>query len=133
MDFGTRDRYRHATERIARSGHLDEADVAAKAVVLARASADLRGCEDRAAHVGCYLIGEGLVELEQVAGVDVSVVEGLRRVARRFPLPLYLGAIVVITASIGAMLAAMAHTSGAKPEVLAWLSSSRCWPRASRR
>ncbi len=39
MDFATRDRYRHATERIAKKGRLTEGEVARKAVELARAGA----------------------------------------------------------------------------------------------
>ena len=38
MEFATRDRYRHAIERIASRSHLTEAEVAAKAIELTRAS-----------------------------------------------------------------------------------------------
>jgi cyclic beta-1,2-glucan synthetase len=38
MDFATRDRYRHATEAIARKSHLAEGEVARRAVELARAA-----------------------------------------------------------------------------------------------
>src|SRR5205823_5364673 len=59
MEFATRDRYRHATERIARKGRLSEVEVAQKAIELARASAADKGSHDRAAHVGFYLIDKG--------------------------------------------------------------------------
>ncbi len=36
MDFATRDRYRHAIERIAKEGRLTEAEVASEAIELAR-------------------------------------------------------------------------------------------------
>src|SRR6185437_1835688 len=39
MEFATRDRYRHATERIAKQGGIAEAEVAAKAIELAAARA----------------------------------------------------------------------------------------------
>ncbi len=39
MDFATRDRYRHATEEIAKKGRLTEGEVARKAVELARTGA----------------------------------------------------------------------------------------------
>jgi len=39
MDFATRDRYRHATERIARKSGLGEREVARHAVELARSAA----------------------------------------------------------------------------------------------
>src|SRR5205814_1922396 len=63
MEFATRDHYRHATERIARQAGLEEAEIAAKALDLARLSAERGECDDRVAHVGYYLIGEGLREL----------------------------------------------------------------------
>jgi Ser/Thr protein kinase RdoA (MazF antagonist) len=52
MDFATRDRYRHVAERIARRDGLVEADVARKAVALARARADADGVDELRAHVG---------------------------------------------------------------------------------
>ncbi len=81
MDFFTRDRYRHVVERIAKSGRLSEAEVASAAVRLARESAARgdgnRDHDDRAAHVGFYLIDKGLAQLERLAGV--------RRVRLRVP------------------------------------------------
>src|SRR5581483_5386694 len=56
MDFATRDRYRHAVEAIAKASPMSEGDVARAAIALARR-----------AHVGFYLIGEGLPELERAA------------------------------------------------------------------
>ena len=104
MDFATRDRYRHATERIAAGGRLTEVQVARQAVELARA-ADA-GSGARTAHVGFYLIDHGLPALERLAGVRPSVGDALRRRAGRWPLSLYLGAIVLISAVAGtAMLA----------------------------
>jgi cyclic beta-1,2-glucan synthetase len=119
MEFATRDRYRHATERIAKEGRLEEAEVAAKAIQMARASIAGKGSDDRAAHVGFYLIGKGLPELERVAAVDVSMVEALRRIGRRFPLFVYLGPIAVIVGALTAGLAANAHAAGVSAEILA--------------
>jgi len=118
MEFATRDRYRHAIERIAKAAHSGETDVAAKAIDLARARADQTGCDARAAHVGYYLVGAGVDELERVAGARVSVVEALRRIAGRFALPIYLGAIAAIAASITALLAVSAYAAGTRPEML---------------
>ncbi|MDI6746986.1 MAG: glucoamylase family protein [Rhodocyclaceae bacterium] len=94
MDFATRDRYRHATERIAKKSRLSEGEVARAAVELARAATAL---DVRAAHVGFYLVDKGLPELERVAEVSLSGVESLRRKSGQFPLLLYLGAITLIT------------------------------------
>ncbi len=95
MDFATRDRYRHATEEIARKGSLSEREVARKAVDLARAAPPGTGA--RESHVGYYLIDAGRVVLEREAGVRTGFRDGLRRAARRVPLLLYLGAIVLAT------------------------------------
>lgn len=92
MDFATRDRYRHATEEIARHGRLSEGEVARRAVELART-----GSGERAGHVGFYLIDKGLPQLEGLAEVQLSASRSLRRAAARCPLLIYLGAIALIT------------------------------------
>ncbi|HEX9181174.1 MAG TPA: cyclic beta 1-2 glucan synthetase, partial [Burkholderiales bacterium] len=115
MDFATRDRYRHAAERIARQGRLSEGEVARKAVELARAGARMdagAGAGDRAGHVGFYLIDRGVAELEREAQVRHSGVETLRRAAGRFPLLLYLGAIALITTIIAGALLAQGLVAG---------------------
>ncbi|AKU12173.1 beta-(1,2)-glucan production associated transmembrane protein [Azoarcus sp. CIB] len=115
MDFATRDRYRHATEAIARKGRLTEGEVARKAVELARAGAavDLGGGGvDRAGHVGYYLIDRGLPALEQAAEVRHSSAEALRRKAGRIPLVTYLGAIALITLILTGWLLTQALGAG---------------------
>ncbi len=67
MDFATRDRYRHVVEKIAKSSRLSEGEVARKAIQLAREGAARKGSDDRAAHVGFYLIDKGLPQLERAA------------------------------------------------------------------
>ena len=64
MEFATRDSYRHATEQIARRSTSSESEVAAKAIELAQARAR-PPTDPRTAHVGFYLIDEGLPALEQ--------------------------------------------------------------------
>ena len=98
MDFTTRDNYRHAVERLARTSPLPEFEVAKAAVelaakVLAKGGADT----SRHAHVGHYLIGAGRAELERAAQVRVSPWQRVRRLAARRPLRLYGGSIVVLT------------------------------------
>ena len=118
MEFATRDRYRHATERIAKQGGWAEAEVAAKAIEMASASAAERGTADRAAHVGFYLIDNGLLELERAAAVHVSTLAALRRLGKRFPLFLFLGALAAITGILAAGLVANAAATEASGEVL---------------
>ncbi len=119
MDFATRDRYRHVVEELAKGSRLDESEVAGKAIELASAGAAGRGGDDdRTAHVGYYLVDKGRPGLEGAAGVHLSSLEMLRRMARRIPLLLYLGAVAVITAALTAALLAMAHREGLSPGVL---------------
>ncbi len=103
MEFATRDSYRHATEQAARRSTLSESEVAAKAVELARNRVDTT--DPRTAHVGYYLIDEGLPALERAVGVKRSALDTLRGFGRRYPLPIYLGTIVTITAALSVGLA----------------------------
>ncbi|TWO82302.1 GH36-type glycosyl hydrolase domain-containing protein [Denitratisoma oestradiolicum] len=111
MDFATRDRYRHATERIAREGHLSEVDVARQAIELARAGASTDG-DDREAHVGFYLIDKGLPQLERAVRLELPRAEILGRAARRRALPFYLGGIALITTLITTSLLMQALAIG---------------------
>ena len=96
MDFATRDRYRHVIEAIAKAGRLSEGEVARQAVELATVAKDTGSAGDpRQRHVGYYLIGKGLVQLEKIARRRFSVAQRVRRAAARIPLALYLGPIVL--------------------------------------
>jgi len=105
MDFATRDRYRHATEALAKMTHLTESEVARKAVELAHRDVNEDG---RTAHVGYYLIDQGRASLEQAAQVRLPLSERLRRSAGRYPLLLYLGFIFLIAVMSTAALLAVA-------------------------
>jgi len=119
MDFPTRDRYRHVVEKVAKSSRRSESEVAREAIRLARDAAAKDDRDDRAAHVGFYLIGRGLPQLERTAGVRRSTLEGLRRLTRRSPLLFYLGSITVITAIFSGSLLAKAHAGGCQDWLLA--------------
>ncbi len=132
MDFASRDRYRHAIEKIAKTSSLSEAEVARSAIQLAHAAQAAhpdRGA--RAAHVGFYLIGQGLRELETRAQVRLSVAETLAKMGSQRPLGLYLGAIALLTLLFSAGLVAIAHAQGVPDEwlvligLLALLSTSQ--------
>jgi len=112
MDFGTRDRYRHVVEKIARGSRLSESEVARAAIALAHRSAAAKGENDRAVHVGFYLIDKGLPQLEQVVRARLSISDALQRISRRFPLPVYLGTILLVTAVLAGGLLAKAHAAG---------------------
>ncbi|MFH2047567.1 MAG: glucoamylase family protein [Pseudomonadota bacterium] len=97
MDFSTRDRYRHVIEKIAKHSRFSESEVADKAIGLAQKGADGNKGNDRASHVGFYLIDKGLLQLEQAMEVRLSLSEHLQRWGRRFSFPLFLGTITLLS------------------------------------
>jgi len=112
MDFATRDRYRHAVEKIARVGELSEDEVARRAIALAQAGMARNGADDRSAHVGYYLIDRGLDELASIPRLRRRLAAMLRRGAERSPLLLYLGTISLGTALFAGVLLAEARADG---------------------
>ncbi|MFH0727634.1 MAG: glucoamylase family protein [Pseudomonadota bacterium] len=112
MDFATRDGYRHVVEKTAKRSPLSESEVARKAIQLAQAAAVQKGGDDSTAHVGYYLIGEGLTQLEQTTEVRLSFTEALCKGSRRRPLLLYGGAILLIAVIIAGGFAAKAWAGG---------------------
>ncbi|HTF14133.1 MAG TPA: hypothetical protein VK643_05655 [Burkholderiales bacterium] len=127
MDFATRDRYRHAVEKTAKASRLSEGEVARKAIQLAHESAARALAEggaqggaggDRTSHVGYFLIDKGLPQLKRAAEMRLSIAEGVRRAACRFPLFLYLGAIALLTLIFAGALLEEAHAGGLRDWVL---------------
>ena len=112
MDHVTRDRYRHVVEKIAKRSPHSESEVARQAIKLAHACAVEKGGDDRAAHVGYYLIDKGFESLERSVQVRLSSAEAIRKAARRMPLLLYGGAILLLTAIIAASLAIKVYADG---------------------
>ena len=104
MDFATRDHYRHVVESLAKHGTCSELDVAQAAIELAggRAQSAARDSVHAAAqgHVGYYLVDRGLAALERRVGMRKPATEALRDLARRSPLTLYLGSIVLLLAML---------------------------------
>jgi cyclic beta-1,2-glucan synthetase len=66
MDFGTRDRYRRAVEELARGSGQAENQVAQRAIDLATQAGREAVKDERWAHVGTHLIGEGRGELARL-------------------------------------------------------------------
>ena len=134
MDFATRDRYRHAVEKIAKASRLSEGEVARKAIQLAHegaAGAMAKGGThggaggDRTSHVGYYLIDKGLPQLERAAEVRLSIAEAVQRAGGRFPLLLYLGTIALLTLIFTGSLLAKAHAGGLHGWMLALIGDPR--------
>jgi cellobiose phosphorylase len=112
MDFATRDRYRHIVERLAKGSRHAEPEVARLAIQLAGDAAAAADSRSREAHVGFYLIDDGLPQLERAAQARRSPGRWARRASRRSALPLYVGAIAILTTALGAGLAAQAFAGG---------------------
>jgi cyclic beta-1,2-glucan synthetase len=124
MDFATRDHYRHVVEKIAKHSRLSEVDVADHAIRLAGASADRIGAaaEDRSAHVGYYLVGNGLPELERAAAFRLPLREALQRTGSGAPLRVYLGSILLLTMAATGVIVAEAWADGADKWLLGVLA-----------
>ena len=126
MDFATRDRYRHAVERIARASPLSEAEVAREAIRLAREraadAAGRTGDDDRTVHVGYYLVDKGRPLLERAARMRRSPGAALLRSIGRVPLAPYLGAIGLLTLVATGVLLARAREDGVGEELLVVLA-----------
>ncbi|WP_153116604.1 GH36-type glycosyl hydrolase domain-containing protein [Rhodocyclus tenuis] len=125
MDFASRDRYRHVIEHVARHSRCAESEVARDAIRLAAEAMPTTPAEDsmpaalgdkidpRRGHVGYYLIGAGLPQLEQLTGARLAFGERVRRLAARRPLLLYLGAIALLSAACTGGFLAIAAASAA--------------------
>ncbi|SDB59355.1 Cellobiose phosphorylase [Desulfonatronum thiosulfatophilum] len=112
MHFNTRDQYRHVVEKIARKSALTEVDVARTAIELARQGAADADGDSRMGHVGFYLIDAGRAQLEARVRAGSTALDKLRGIARRFPLLLYLGSILLLTGIFTAGLLAKTHADG---------------------
>jgi cellobiose phosphorylase len=112
MDFNTRDHYRHVIEKIAKKCDFSEIEVARKSIELAKNGAELNGKEDRTAHVGFYLIGKGLPQLEHLTKIKYTLSSICRKTIFRFPLFSYLGSIVLVTLTFCWSMLEKAHSDG---------------------
>ena len=80
MTFDTRDQYRHVVERIAKRTGREEAAVAREAVAMSAGAED-----ERARHVGYFLVDDGLRALEAATGYRPPLPYRLHRWATRHP------------------------------------------------
>ncbi len=97
MDFFTRDRYRHAVEKIAKKSYYSEDEIARHAIAMARENAGMQHHDGRTHHVGYYLVDKGASQLEKYAGMKLSVGEWLYRLLNAAPLVSYLGSMFLLT------------------------------------
>jgi cyclic beta-1,2-glucan synthetase len=95
MDFATRDRYRHAVERISKGAKKSETEIARAALRLAEEAR--RAGEDAAhAHVGYFLIAEGVSRLETESAYRPRLGERARRAIERHATLAYLGTLTLL-------------------------------------
>ena len=96
MDFYTRDNYRHAIEKTAKYSKLTENEVAEIAIQLAKTN---EGKPEylRQQHVGYFLSGNGLVQLQRQVKMQCTKADSLRNLFNKAPLVIYAGGIIVIT------------------------------------
>lgn len=102
-DFNTRDSYRHVIERLARRSGKAEVQVAREACALAEgqlAAAHADPEQLYRAHVGYYLVDDGLGDLKQVLGLSSPWVQWYARHRCRLSITWYLGLIIVLTAAL---------------------------------
>ncbi|MBE3072495.1 MAG: cyclic beta 1-2 glucan synthetase, partial [Acidobacteria bacterium] len=92
---------------------LEEEEVARHAIQLAREGATSAGPDARAAHVGFYLVDEGVSRLERAVGARLSRGETVRRACLSRPLALYLVGVVLLTVLPTAALLVHARGEGA--------------------
>ncbi|MCO6431985.1 MAG: hypothetical protein J5J00_14090 [Deltaproteobacteria bacterium] len=104
-DFKTRDRYRHVVERIAKRSNIPEIDVANAVVSLAKTRHEQLLRDDsieplfllKRTHIGFYLIGPGVQDLESSLGVTPKFTVRAGRWLHRNAFLFYGLAVVVLT------------------------------------
>jgi cyclic beta-1,2-glucan glucanotransferase len=126
MDFGTRDRYRHAIEGLARGSRRTEVDVTREAIARAQRAGSERwplgtSAGHRAEDPGYYLISKGRRGFEQAIGYRVPITQWLLRAYVGGATPGYLGTIGIIAGLLVAVPLVAAHATGVSPIVLVLL------------
>ena len=119
MDFPTRDSYRHVVENIARYSDLSEHEVANMAIRLAKTASVKHGENDRCAHVGYYLVGKGIKNIEKGIHLQLPFSESVQHFIRRAPLVFYSVLIIFITLLVAGALTLRAYVHNINGPLLA--------------
>ncbi len=122
MEFSTRDRYRHVVENTAKLNRTSEAMIAGYALDLARECCGNAGCDDRASHVGYYLIDKGFSRLELKITDKRTVLSKVRAFAEQNAFPLYGGVVSFLSFSLSALFVLEACHEGTAPGWLSFLA-----------
>ncbi len=94
MDFSSRDHYRHAVERLSHQSKMDEEEVARQVIELSKGAIKEQR-EQRASHVGFYLIGDGLEELKKKIDIRKGWNTRFREILANNTLFFYVGTILL--------------------------------------
>lgn len=97
MDFSTRDGYRHVIEKMARLSGASEPEVAELVLGLARSRAAATAPDDTQAHVGYYLVDDGVPLTRAAVAASGPDRRPLRLRPARIPLGAYLAPIAAVT------------------------------------
>ena len=130
MDFGTRDRYRHVIERLARYSHRLESEVAATVVALA-AEVARDDPTDRRAHVGYYLVDAGRPALEAAVGYPPSARDYAARFVQRHSTPFYIGLVTGATGVATAAAVGLARHYGGRGGALLGTAAATVIPASN--
>ncbi len=109
MDFITRDHYRHIIEKTAKKSSFSESEISLQALLLAQEAYNQYGVSDPKAHVGYYIIDQGLKKIQQFAKISLSPADILRSINRHFP-SVYIGSIIIMTLLSSTFLVYKAYT-----------------------
>jgi cyclic beta-1,2-glucan synthetase len=112
MDFQSRDRYRQIIEKISKGSPMSEDEVASAAISLTRRNAESKGFKDRSAHVGYFLVDNGLPELEKEVKARFSFKRAFEKAGRRFSFLLFIGSILLLTGAMTWGLTSEANSEG---------------------
>ncbi|MES2046872.1 MAG: glucoamylase family protein, partial [Pseudomonadota bacterium] len=127
MDFATRDHYRHVVENISKHCTLSEVEVADHAIRFASNSNSTsqefeQQTDNRKTHVGYFLIGHGVRELERSVAYQLPLMKELKRVGSHMPLSIYLGSIFILTLIATGIIFFRAYRDGVADYVIALLA-----------
>jgi len=118
MDFYTRDIYRHSVEKIAKHSRKSEFEIARAALRLAKTYVSEHPAEKRKAHVGYYLIGKGVSEVEAHARLKPSFSYALTRFFQNHSGKIYTLSSILLTLCLASGLTLKAYHDGTELKLL---------------
>ncbi|TCO73125.1 GH36-type glycosyl hydrolase domain-containing protein [Marinisporobacter balticus] len=104
MDFASRDYYRNQIEKISKKCKVSETQIARKAIEYAK-NAMIENDEDKAKHVGYYLIDKGRKKLLKELGC-----KGINQYFHDYPIAIYLMPVILLTGGISLLLGMYAYS-----------------------